>query len=286
MTDTIAIKRLETLEEFRACQEVQRAAWQFPDLLIIPYTQLTSVQHNGGLVLGAFDGTEMVGFVFGYLGRGLLDGGDLYLFSQRMGVLPTHQGRGIGERLKWAQRAWALEQGLEHVVWTYDPLEPPNAYLNIAKLGGIVRRYERDFYGMHHTPLHDRLPSDRFVVDWQLRSPRVLARLRPGGPPPAAGLPDGAGPPLNAVAWDERGLPRCAPPDLERDAPLLTVEVPAHWQALRRADMELALDWRLHMRAVFEHYFARGYAVGGYVSRRFDGGRRNYYLLRRQDETR
>ncbi len=277
MDDTITIKPLKTLDEFRTCQQVQKAAWQFPDLLIIPYTQLTSVQHNGGLVLGAFDGPEMVGFVFGYLGRGLLPGGGLYLFSQRMGVLPTHQGRGIGERLKWAQRAWALEQGLDHVVWTYDPLEPPNAYLNIAKLGGIVRRYERDFYGQHETPLHDRLPSDRFVVDWQLHSPQVLARLK--GDRPMPDLPDRAGPPLNSVTWDEKGMPRCAPPDLARADPLLIVEVPARWQALRRADIALALDWRLKTRTIFEHYFAQGYTIGGYVSRRTDGTRRNYYLL-------
>jgi predicted GNAT superfamily acetyltransferase len=281
MDGQIAIRLLDALEEFRACHEVQKAAWGFPDSLIIPYTQLVTFQHNGGAVLGAFDGPHLVGFVAGYLGR--QGQGPIYFFSQRMGTLPAYQGRGIGEQLKWTQRTWALAQGLERILWTYDPLEAPNAWLNLAKLGGIVHHYERDIYGEHDTPLHDHLPTDRFLVEWELLSEGVLARLAPGWRAPAAGTAIGeAGQPLNPVTWDERNLPHSAPPNLLREEPRLVVEVPAEWQELRQVDMTLASDWRAKTRLLFEHYLAQGFAVTGYQSERDAGRRHNFYLLEKQ----
>jgi predicted GNAT superfamily acetyltransferase len=278
MDDQIAVRSLETLAEFQACHAVQKAAWEFPDLLIIPYTQIISAQHNGGVALGAFDGAALVGFVFGYLGR--QGDGPLYFYSQRMGVLPTYQGRGIGQRLKWAQRAWALEQGLDRILWTYDPLESPNAQLNIANLGGAVRQYKRDFYGQHDSPLHNYLPTDRFVVEWELQSERVLARLSCDWPAPTLNdLLAQTGQPLNSVTWDSRGLPRSTPPDLTRTEPALRVEVPAYWQTLRRADMTLAMEWRMTTRLLFEHYLAQGYAVTGYARGGAAERQRSCYLL-------
>ncbi|MGD2206087.1 MAG: GNAT family N-acetyltransferase [Anaerolineae bacterium] len=278
MINDITIRLLESVDEFQACHQVQKVAWQFPDLLIIPYTQIITVQQNGGAVLGAFDGAELIGFVFGYLGRQRTR--PLYLFSQRMGVLPAYQGKGIGERLKWAQRAWAVEQGLDRVLWTYDPLESPNAWLNITKLGGLARHYERDIYGQHNTPLHNHLPSDRLLVEWELLSERVLARLSADWSPPTVDeLLTQADPPLNPVSWDSRGHPCSGPSDLSRDERTLLVEVPAAWQDLRKADMALAADWRGKTRKSFEHYLAQGYVVSGYASGAVAGRRRNVYQL-------
>jgi predicted GNAT superfamily acetyltransferase len=278
MDDRITVRPLETLEELQACHEVQRATWGFADILIIPYTQLASVRHNGGVVLGAYDGADLVGFVFGYLGRRRQ--GPIYLFSQRMGVLPAYQGKGVGEKLKWAQRAWALEQGLDLVVWTYDPLEPSNAWLNLGKLGGIVHHYERDIYGEHDTPLHNQLPTDRFWVTWHMRSGGVAARLSPSWSTAAASdLLARAGSPLNPITWDAEGLPHPTPADLTRTGPALLVGVPARWQAIRQRDMNLARVWRDQTRRLFEHYLGQGYAVTGYASDQWGGHQHNYYLL-------
>jgi len=38
-----------------------------------------------------------------------------------------------------------LSRGLRHIEWTFDPLEIKNAFLNIHKLGAIVRSYHVDF---------------------------------------------------------------------------------------------------------------------------------------------
>jgi len=282
MDERISIRPLETQAEFWACHGVQKEAWAFPDLLIIPYTQLIAISHNGGVVLGAFHGVQLVGFVFGFLGR--QDGNPLYLFSQRMGVLPEYQGQGIGERLKWTQRAWALERGLERILWTYDPLETPNAYLNVAKLGVVVRGYERDIYGQHDSPLHRGVATDRFLVEWELSSDRVKARLSPRWTPTTVEeLCGQAAPPLNAVAPDGRDLPVCGACDLGREGPSVLVEVPADWQGLRRADMDLARAWRAKTREILELYLERRYSVTGYASGRIAGERRNFYLLERCD---
>lgn len=278
MDERITVRPLRTLAEFRACHGVQKEAWSFPDLLVIPYTQLFTVSRHGGVVLGAFDGGTLVGFVLGFLGRE--KDGSLYVFSQRMGVLPDHQGKGIGEKLKWAQRAWAVEQGLDRILWTYDPLEAPNAYLNVTKLGGLVRRYERDLYGQHHGPANVGLPTDRFLVEWELLNERVLERLHPEWTIPSfdAWLAE-AGRPLNHVGWDARGLPISGPARLEEKGSALLVEVPADWQGLRRMDMALAADWREKIRLVFEHYLGQGYAVTGYATGLKAGRRRNAYAL-------
>ncbi len=264
MKREVHIRLLQTLDEFRACQDVQKATWDLADLLIIPYTQLVSMQHNGGAVFGAFDGERLAGFVCGYLGRRPALSQSVYLYSQRMGVLPEYQGQGVGEQLKWAQRAWALQHGLERIVWTFDPLEPANARLNLAKLGGVARSYVRDFYGQHDTPLHRDVPSDRLVIDWELASERVAVRADSRGHAGTARAADPA-PPINALSWDNRGRPHPTPADLEQAGPRLSIAVPAQWQALRRADIKLSLAWRMETRRAFEGYMGRGYKVTGYV---------------------
>jgi predicted GNAT superfamily acetyltransferase len=200
-----------------------------------------------------------------------------------MGVLPAYQGRGIGERLKVAQRAWALGHGLDCIAWTYDPLEAPNAYLNIAKLGGVARSYERDAYGDHGISSSRPVPSDRLFLEWELDSERVRARLSRGAShPDGRSVPGWAKEALNAVTWHDSGWPVCGSLDLRCDAPALILEVPPDWQGLRRAEAALAQDWRTKTRAFFEYCLERGYTVVDYASLRMDGRRRNYYLLEKE----
>ena len=124
----IKIRPINTLTDLRRCHEIQRTTWGFTDLMVFPYTQLISAAHNGGTLFGAYDGPDLVGFVYGYLG---MSGAKLYLFSQRMGVLPNYQSKGIGMKLKLAQRDAMLRKGIDLIVWTYDPLLGKNASLNI-----------------------------------------------------------------------------------------------------------------------------------------------------------
>ena len=70
MTDRpiITTRPLQTVPEFLAAIELQRQVWPGPDVDVVPLHLLATVAHNGGLVLGAFHGERMVGYLLGFLG--------------------------------------------------------------------------------------------------------------------------------------------------------------------------------------------------------------------------
>jgi predicted GNAT superfamily acetyltransferase len=259
----IKIRPINTLTDLRKCHEIQRATWGFTDLMVFPYTQLISAAHNGGVLLGAYDGVDLVGFVYGYLG---MSGTKLYLFSQRMGVLPQYQSQGIGMKLKLAQRDQMLRQGIDLIVWTYDPLLGKNATLNIEKLGGIVRHYARDIYGTVNNPLQMGLSTDRFLLEWELLSDRVRERIRSNETRPLAKtwLEESQYPLANYVSWEE-DLPRPVASDLELDEDVVLVQIPPDLNAIKKVDLNLARGWRESTRDIFETYFWRGYVINGFA---------------------
>lgn len=259
----IKIRSINTLTDLRKCHEIQRITWGFTDLMVFPYTQLISAAHNGGVLLGAYVNEELVGFVYGYLG---MSGSKLYHFSQRMGVLPQYQSMGIGMKLKLAQREQMLRQGIDLIVWTYDPLLGKNAALNIEKLGGFVRHYARDIYGAVNNPLQVGLSTDRFLLEWELMSDRVRERIRSSEPRPRAEewLKQDRQRLVNYVAW-EGNLPRPVALDLEMEEDTLLVQIPPDLNAIKRIDLNIARGWRESTRDIFETYFKRGYVVTGFA---------------------
>src|SRR5262249_4296580 len=106
-----------------------------------------------------------VGFVLGWAG---IDGNGLHVHSHMLAAVPDHRHRGVGYALKLAQRAQALDQGITVVRWTFDPLVARNAWLNIGKLGALVDRFARDYYGVMTDDLNAGERSDRFMVRWEL----------------------------------------------------------------------------------------------------------------------
>jgi predicted GNAT superfamily acetyltransferase len=89
-----------------------------------------------------------------------------------LGVLPGYRDAAVGRNLKLRQRDDALARGIELIEWTFDPLELKNAFLNIEKLGAIVRRYNENQYGTTSSPLHGGLPTDRCIAEWWIARPR------------------------------------------------------------------------------------------------------------------
>jgi predicted GNAT superfamily acetyltransferase len=100
-----------------------------------------------------------------------------HLHSHMLAVAADYRDCGIGRRLKLYQRAEALPRNLELMEWTFDPLEIKNAFLNIHRLGAIVRRYTANFYGVSSSRLQGGLPTDRLHAEWHLRTQRVEAAL-------------------------------------------------------------------------------------------------------------
>src|SRR5207245_158749 len=98
--------------------------------------------------------------------------------SHMLAVRQEHRGTGLALALKEAQRDHCLDQGIEIVAWTMDPLESLNARFNFGKLGSYAREYHRDFYGAMPDKLNAGLPSDRFYVEWAIGNDRTYKRLR------------------------------------------------------------------------------------------------------------
>jgi chorismate synthase len=270
----LSIRPLTTITDIRACEALQRQVWAMPDdLEVVPLHLLVTVQRNGGLLLGAFDGAALVGFVFGFPGRSAE--GKLVHCSHMMGVASSYRSQGVGYRLKLAQRDHVLEQGVDLITWTYDPLESRNAYLNIHKLGCVCGTYVRDYYGPLSDGLSAGLPTDRFQVEWWIGSARVQRRL--------AGLSStqSADPMVQILATTRTAGGYLAPGrvKLETAAPAIRFEIPVNYQALKAADAALALEWRLAVRGISEVCFAAGYTVADFAHQHTPDGGRSFYVL-------
>jgi predicted GNAT superfamily acetyltransferase len=166
----MTIRPITEISEFQGCVELQREAWGSADIDIRPVRSFVTQNRIGGLILGAFEGDQLVGFLNAT--PGIRDGAP-YWYSEMLAVNNRYRNTGIGTRLKLAQRDHARQRGLRLIEWTFDPLESKNAYLNIAKLGVIVRRYHVNLYGMTTSQLQQGLDSDRLIAEWWIDQPQT-----------------------------------------------------------------------------------------------------------------
>jgi len=264
--------RIADADTLRRCVELQKQIWGMDDRDVVPDHQLIAAVSAGGLVLGGFtpDGA-LVGFSYAF--PGWRRGKSLWC-SHMTGVLPPHRNAGLGYRLKSAQRELALAAGIDHVVWTYDPLQAGNARLNLGRLGAIASRYHADYYGVMNDAINRGLPSDRFEVDWFLRSPRVGARLASTSRPPIDQDAAWALTPAEQVSPPLPGRPRLGLSDAR-----ILVEIPPDLNHLKAAHPAAATSWREATRTVFQHYLARGYAATDAAGIPEARGHRVAYLL-------
>ena len=172
--ERITIRKCNGIDEFKACVDLQKEVWNFDDLDIVPLRMFVVSEKIGGQVIGAFDGSQLVGFAFSIPGS---RNGHPYLHSHMLAVRDSFRNHGLGRRLKLAQREDAIAKGFELLEWTFDPLEIKNAHLNLARLGAIARRYSVNHYGFSSSPLQGGLPTDRLVAEWWIKSRRVLNLL-------------------------------------------------------------------------------------------------------------
>jgi predicted GNAT superfamily acetyltransferase len=228
----IEIRTCTLLKEVRACIELQQLVWQDPDLEVAPLHVFVAARETGGQVFGAFDQDQLVGFTLSFAA---LRQGRPYLHSHMTAVRPGLQNRKIGRRLKLFQREDALSRGIDRIEWTFDPMELRNAHFNINRLGAIVRRLHPNLYGITPSPLHSGLPTDRFVAEWWLKSPRVESIL--------------SGQAEDSLKQGERVL------------------LPAAIDKIKSHDRQAALAIQSEFRLEIRRRFNEGYAVTGFELR-------------------
>lgn len=225
----IEIRRLSALIELEEVERVEQLVWGFADRELLPARFIVVAHRIGGHIFGAYDGSQLVGFCLAL--PGLKPDGCPYLHSHMLAVLPEYRNAGVGRRLKLRQRDDALARGIQLIEWTFNPLEIKNAFLNIERLGAIVRRYLENQYGTSSSPLDRGLPTDRCVAEWCIQSPRVEAIIGGG---------------------------KLAHRTVER------IAVPADLERIQRQEPGRAREIQRANAALFQECFARGLAVTGF----------------------
>ncbi len=226
----IEVRVLSEHEEFRETLNVQAGVWRFSEVDQVPPRILSVSKYIGGLVLGAYKDARMIGFSLSF--PGMKRGGMSYWHSHMTGVLDGYQNRGIGYKIKLKQREEAIRYGVDLVEWLFDPLQIRNAHFNIEKLGGVVRRFLPNQYGITSSPLHGGLPTDRLVAEWNVTSTRVAT----------------------AIAGSEIADRR-----IEQ-----TIQIPIAIDDWRSNDPEKARSIQTRVREEFQKHFGEGLAVIGY----------------------
>jgi predicted GNAT superfamily acetyltransferase len=247
--EEIQIRECTTIQEFDSCVALQREAFGLPDLEISPRRHLIVSRQVGGWTLAAFVAGRMVGFVH-YL-VGVTPDNEIFGYSHMMSVAKDYQNKGIGARLKWAQRERALAEGRTFIKWTWDPMQARNAHFNLNRLGVTVNSYIDNYYGTDYfadpaQAVEDRpgLQSDRLYAHWELNAPRVVAL--------------GSRLPVSVGAQ-----------------PVASVAIPTDWGALVKSDPQRARDTQTRVRTEFTKAFAEGLVCAAFER----GDEESRYLL-------
>jgi len=117
--EAISIRDIDSVAELHVVEELQREVWGIPDIEVVPLSQLVAAKASGGVLVGAFDGEDLVGFAYGFVGY---ERGTVVHHSHMLAVKPAYRAHDLGFRLKAAQRERVMQQGIEVMTWTFDPL--------------------------------------------------------------------------------------------------------------------------------------------------------------------
>jgi predicted GNAT superfamily acetyltransferase len=254
-TEEIEIRSLHTTEELEGVRKLESKIWGEEDS--IPTHQTITAVKNGGLVLGAFLNSQLVGFQYSFSG---FNGKSVYLCSHILGIDEGYRNKKIGEKLKLAQREEALKLGYSLITWTYDPLESINGYLNIAKLGGGCSTYIENCYGEMEDLLNSGIPSDRFLVEWHIAHDKAIDTT-------GEEYELEYGVQKSLIQWEmKEGLPYPSSnlSQLEDINHPVFVAIPKDFRDIKEKNMEVANEWRMRTREIFSQLFKQGWQVTGF----------------------
>jgi predicted GNAT superfamily acetyltransferase len=270
--------------EYRAVEEIQKEAWGFSDLDIVPAATLIATQHAGGIVLGAFEGDRMIGFAYAFPG---FEAGRASMHSHMLAVRPEYRNAQAGFYLKLAQRELTMEKGLDEITWTFDPLQSLNAHLNFAKLGVVSRRYLVNFYGeTSSSPLHQGFGTDRLWVSWLLNTDKVKQCISLTPSRRAAKVVTASNDPgtiiRSSLIYSEGARPLLGDFSGNLAGNQCAIEIPHDINSIKERDAKMGAEWREATRAAFLAAIEAGFLVEDFVGIQGEQGRRWFYVLSQQ----
>lgn len=269
---TIAIRPLQTIDDFRAAVALQQTIlgerastiWQVPHLL--------HIQQSGGLLLGAFGSPPQTSDSLDGILIDLISKVDAYPAHRAVawGVRQELRNRGIGTRLRVIERRILHKGGIDVVCWDVDPLNSSEIHIALNKLGGILTGYSQNRLGSVLDARAPGLATDRVHCEWWLNAPRVISVLDQGHVLPhqhiglnemtvstkTTILPSGA---RGIIEWEQQPT-----------AKHVLAEIPGDLADLQACDHDAAIQWRLQSRDFMEQLFQLGYLGVGLIH---EGGR-------------
>lgn len=267
MVSKIEIRDVKDPNEIKKFEDIQFKVWGGG---VVPSHLIVAVKEVGGVVKGAYIDNKLVGFVYGFIGKYK---GKYCIYSHQLAVLPQYQNLGIGERLKLEQMRWSIENGYDLIIWTFDPARSKNAWLNIGKLGVITNTYLVEHYGEMEDELNRGVPSDRFMVEWWIKSPWVDERPRYKYDKDLNFEYSVA---LSLINDGDKIVPSTVK---HLDEEYVSIEIPIDFDNLGKDTQRLKRIWKLRMREAFQYYFNRGYTVIYFVRSHYMD--RGVYILKR-----
>jgi predicted GNAT superfamily acetyltransferase len=270
----VVIRDLETLAELEQAEAVEKEVWRLDDRDVTPLTLMIATKEAGNIWIGAFDGANLAGFAFGFLG---MEDGRLTLHSHMLAVREPYRDLDLGRKLKLAQRERALAMRVQEMTWTFDPLQSRNAHLNFGKLGVVSDIYRVDFYGPETSSVLHQNGTDRLWVRWILNSRRVRDRLQ-GKEYRAEALDTFSRlQPMVQFNGDGKPLRNDLAAALSRQR--IAIQIPSDIGVIEQKDPVLAREWREATRWAFREALQAGFFVAEFCRTvRGQQGPGNYLL--------
>ena len=257
----ITIRDLTSFDDLAKVETVEKEVWQLSARDTIPLTLTVATKEAGSIWLGAFDGNQLVGFAFGFLG---IEDGRLNLHSHMLAVQEPYRNLDLGYKLKLAQRERVLamrigELRINAITWTFDPLQSRNAHLNFGKLGVISDSYKVDFYGKETSSVLHRNSTDRLWVKWPITSRRVQDRVQ--GKDNRSEMLDALRTLTPLIRFNGDGRPARDDLAAALQRQRIAIEIPCDILSVEQKTPDLARDWRLATRWAFTEALNAGFFV-------------------------
>ena len=278
MTEEIQYRELIDFSEYLILEDIQRDAWKMPDVELVPKRLIYATQKSGGVVIGAYLEGEIIGYVWGWIGNKNPYG--VFVYSHHNAVRKEYQNLGIGFQLKLEQRKWALKQGYSLVNWTFDPLQSKNGYLNIHKLGATCITYNVNYWGEMKDALNVGMETDRLYCNWYLESDHVKDHLQQKQRDFTNIIRNEDN--LVLITEKEENFKQIIDVKLERNEPILAIEVPSNIADYMENNKTLAIDWRIKTRTAFIEYFKKRYKLIDFILKKEKNSLRCFHILEKQ----
>jgi predicted GNAT superfamily acetyltransferase len=275
----INIRDLETVPDIKPMLLLEKQVWGLDDADVTPLTLAVALKAAGSILLGAFEGRELVGFALAFPS---FEHRRVGLHSHMLAVRPSHRKYGLGYSLKLAQRERALAMGITEMTWTFDPLRSLNAHLNFSKLGVISDSYRIDFYGAQTSSHLHTNGTDRLWVTWRMADARVQKRLN--GKDGSAEVLDTLRHLEPLIRFNGDGKPAEGDFAASLSRQRIAIEIPRNIDRIEHTDKELAREWRMATRRAFTEAMHAGFIVREFCRSIRGQQGPGAYLLERRNE--